>query len=245
MDIKVLNRGDAQKAMEEWIASYPNLPAIDADYSAVRLNIQEMNRKVRNEAKDLSDAKYYIDAHMGLLLYEYLWSIPEFSLRVAANDGFWRYLSLKVAPDVVSQRWGKDNDDHYWSKPTRIWFRSIWWYVHLSWQGNIESTKKVLDTPFFTTDTILNFEERNGRRGTCVDAYREIIKCYSCIPEAVIKQHGSRKKGNSDDLFRVVMKLNTAKMMVMEPALYLGGEEAYAKDLFVNAGVVMDVAQNN
>lgn len=245
MDIKVLNRGDAQKAMEEWISLYPTLPSIDAGYSLMRSKIQEMNKTVRNEANDLSDAKYYIDVHLGLLLYEYLWSIPEFSLRVAANDGFWRYLSLKVAPDVVAQRWGKDNDDHYWSKPTRIWFRSIWWFVHLSWQGNFEDTKKVLETSFFTTDTILNFEERNGRKGTCVDAYREIIKCYSSIPESTIKKFGSRKKGNSDDLFRVVMKLNTAKMMVMEPALCLGGEKAYAKGLFENAGVVMNVAQNN
>ena len=245
MDIKVLNRGDAQKAMEEWISLYPTLPSIDAGYSLMRSKIQEMNKTVRNEANDLSDAKYYIDVHLGLLLYEYLWSIPEFSLRVAANDGFWRYLSLKVAPDVVAQRWGKDNDDHYWSKPTRIWFRSIWWFVHLSWQGDYESTKKLLETPFFTTDTILNFEERNGRRGTCVEAYREIIKCYSSIPESTIKMYGSRKKGNSDDLFRVVMKLNTAKMLVMEPALCLGGEAAYAKGLFDNAGVVTNVAQNN
>lgn len=104
---------------------HPALPEIDKSYDAVRANIQEMNRKVRQEAEGLDDGKYYIDAHLGLSLYEYLWSIPGFSLRVAANDGFWRYLSVKVAPDVVAQRWGKDNDDHYWSKPTRIWFRSL------------------------------------------------------------------------------------------------------------------------
>ena len=145
----------------------------------------------------------------------------------------------------MAQRWGKDNEDHYWSKPTRIWFRSIWWYVHLAWQGDYESTRRVLETPFFTTDTILNFEERNGRKGTCVDAYRAIIKHYSTIPDSIVKQYGSRKKGNSDDLFRVVMKLNTAKMMVMEPALCKGGVDGYARELFENAGVVIDVTQSN
>lgn len=245
MDIKTLNRGDAQKAMEEWVHSYPDLPSIDSSYNSVRSCIQELNRTVRDKAGNEFDDKYYIDAHLGLMLYEYLWSIPEFSLRVAANDGFWRYLSLKVAPDVVAQRWGKDNEDHYWSKPTRIWFRSIWWYVHLAWQGDYESTQKVLETPFFTTDTILNFEERNGRKGTCVDAYRAIIKHYSTIPDSIVKQYGSRKKGNSDDLFRVVMKLNTAKMMVMEPALCKGGVDGYARELFENAGVVIDVAQSS
>ena len=245
MEFKVINRGEAQKAMEEWIAGYPVLPDIDKSYLPVRENIQEMNRRVRQEAEGLDDAKYYIDVHLGILLYEYLWNMTGFSLRIAANDGFWRYLSVKVAPDVVAQRWGKDNDDHFWSKPTRIWFRSLWWYIHLSWQGSFEETRKVLETSFFTTDTILNFEERNGRKGTCIEAYREIIKLYSQIPEPIVKQFGRRKSGNSDDLFRVVMKLNTAKMMVMEPALCSGGEASYARTLFEDAGVDPNVTQNN
>ena len=241
MDIKRLSRGDAQKAMEEWIKSYPNLPEVDANYRAIREDIQNLNRKIRQDADEVQDSKYYIDAHLGLALYEYFWSFKDFSLRVAADDGFWRYLSLKVVPDVVAQRWGKDNQDHFWSKPTRIWLRSIWWYVHLAWQGDYEKTKKLLETKHFTTDTILNFEERNGRKGTCVDAYRQIIFYYSQVPEEIIKQYTRGRAGNSDDLFRVVMKLNTAKMMVMEPALCLGGEKAYAKLLYKDAGVDLDV----
>lgn len=244
MKVKSFNRGESQNAMSEWISKYPELPEVDAENKSLRHDIQELNRIVRDDALHNANTKrtdYYIDVHLGLALYEYLWKQPEFSMRVAANDGFWRYLSLNIAPDVVAQRWGKDNSDHYWSKPTRIWFRSIWWYVHLAWQGDIESTRKVLETSFFTTDTILNFEERNGRKGTCVDAYREIIKLYSVVPEEVIKENGRGRGGNSDDLFRVVMKLNTAKMMVMEPALCLGGESAYAKSLFKDAGVEVDV----
>ena len=241
MKIKTFNRGEAQKAMEDWIANYPNLPASDPEYVSIRNDIQEMNTRVRADVDQNGDPKYYVDAHLGLELYEYLWKQPGFSLRVAANDGFWRYLSLAVVPDVVAQRWGKDNNDHYWSKPTRIWLRSIWWYVHLAWQGDLESTRKVLETKHFTTDTILNFEERNGRKGTCVDAYREIIYFYSQVPEDIIRKYGRGRAGNSDDLFRVVMKLNTAKMMVMEPALCLGGETAYAKLLFKDAGVDLNV----
>ena len=244
MEFKTIDRGETQKAMEEWVAGYPDLPDIEKSYLPVREKIQDMNRKVRKEAEGMNDAKYYIDAHLGLLLYEYFWSIPGFSLRVAADDGFWRYLSVKVAPDVVAQRWGKDNDDHFWSKPTRIWFRSLWWFVHLSWQGNYEETKNVIETSFFTTDTILNFEERNGRKGTCINAYREIIKLYSQIPESTIKQFSRRENGNGDDLFRVVMKLNTAKLVVMEPALCDGGEASYAKTLFTDAGVELNVTQN-
>ncbi len=241
MQIKTLNRGEAQKAMTEWINNFPDLPQVDDSYKSIRNDLQELNRNVRLDAQLNSSEKrsdyYYIDAHMGLALYEYLWNQPGFSLRVAANDGFWRYLSVIVAPDIVAQRWGKENSDHFWSKPTRIWFRSIWWYVHLSWQGNYKDTKKLLECPHFTTDTILNFEERNGRKGTCIDAYRYIIYYYSKVPEETIKKYTRGKSGTSDDLFRVVMKLNTAKMMVMEPALCRGGEKEYAKTLFRDAGV--------
>ena len=181
-----------------------------------------------------------MDYSYGLYLYEYLWNQSGFSLRVAANDGFWRYLSVKVVPDVVAQRWGKDNDSHFWSQPTRIWLRSIWWYVHMAWQGSIEETRDVLSCSHFTTDTILNFEERTGRYGTYIEAYRQIIKYYSKVPESIIKKMGRGKSNSSDDIFRIVMKLNTAKMMVMDPALYLGGEEAYAKSLFRDAGVDFD-----
>ena len=73
MDIKVLNRGEAQKAMQEWINNYPELPAIDKSYVSIRSDIQEMNRQIRKDAESLDDAKYYIDAHLGLSLYEYLW----------------------------------------------------------------------------------------------------------------------------------------------------------------------------
>ena len=33
------------------------------------------------------------------------------------------------------------------------------------------------------------------------------------------------------------MKLNTAKVMVVEPALYLGGEKEYVRSLFEDVGI--------
>lgn len=242
MKIKTINRGEAQKAMEEWILNYPSLPTIDKELICLRTDIQDINRQVREAADKREDTKridYYIDSQFGLKLYEYLMNQSWFTLRVAANDGFWRYLSVCVVPDVVAQRWGKDNVDHYYSKPTRIWLRSIWWYIHLSWQGNADNTNRVISAKHFTTDTILNFEERTGRKGTSVETYRKIIHYYSCISEQKLKDYAKKKSRNSDDLFRVVMKLNTAKMLVMEPALSLGGEDEYAKQLFRDAGVEM------
>lgn len=139
-------------------------------------SLYENNQKVRSECPDsIAKKDYYIDAHIGILLYDYLWRVPGFNLRAAANDDFWRYLSIKVIPDVVAERWGYDNESHYWSKPARIWLRSIWWYVHLSWQGDMQTTAKVLEAPCFTTDSILNLEERTGRKGTFINVYRYIM----------------------------------------------------------------------
>lgn len=244
MKIKSLNRGEAQTAMNEWLSNYPKLPSVDSDYEALRKTIQDMNQLVRDEAGKYEYGKkdYYIDVHLGILLYDFFKSQQWFTMRTAADDGFWRYLSVLVVPDVVEQRWGRDNEAHYWSRNTRIWLRSIWWYIHLSWQGSNDATLSVLETPHFSTDTILNFEERSGRNGTYVEAYRSIIYFYSKVSADDIKNYSRGHKNGSDDVFRVVMKLNTAKMMVMDPALCEGGIEAYARSLYSDVGVKLNDA---
>lgn len=239
MIIKTLNREESQIAMNDWLSNYPSLPIVDGDYIKIRQEIQYFNRTIRKECEEKNIARkdYYIDVHMGLMLYAYLWKQPGFNMRAASNDDFWRYLSLKVVPDVVAERWGKDNESHYWNKPVRIWLRSIWWYVHLSWQGGIEETARILDAPCFTTDSILNLEERTGRNGTFINVYRYIMYYYSRIPQKVLTDYDKNTKTQSDGLFRIVMKLNTAKSVVIDPALYLGGEKEYVRSLFMDAGV--------
>lgn len=238
MIIKTLNRSESQVAMKDWIENYPSLPKVEGDYIKVRSEIQGFSKKVREECpQDIAKKDYYIDVHIGILLYDYLWKQPGFNLRAAANDDFWRYLSIKVVPDIVADRWGKENESHYWSKPARIWLRSIWWYVHLSWQGDMTTTAKVLESPCFTTDSILNLEERTGRNGTFINVYRYIMYYYSRIPQEVLEAYDKNTKSQSDGLFRIVMKLNTAKSVVIDPALYLGGEKEYVRSLFMDAGV--------
>lgn len=238
MNIKTLNRTESAVAMKEWLSDYPNMPQVDDSYKKMREDIQKMNEKIRINSESVSDKKdYYIDVHLGILLYDYLWNMPGFNMRAAANEDFWRYLSVKVVPDVVAQRWGKDNESHYWSKPTRIWLRSIWWYIHLSWQGDIQNTAHVLESECFSTDTILNLEERTGRKGTYINVYRYIMYYYSRIPQNVIDAYNKRLPNKQDTLLRVIMRLNTAKVMVIDPALYLGGENEYVKSLYRDAGV--------
>ena len=56
------------------------------------------------------------------------------------------------------------------------------------------------------------------------------------MPLETVKKH-SRGKNGSDDIFRVVMKLNTVKMTVLDPSLCVGGEKHYAKSLYEETGV--------
>ena len=236
MKIIKLNRGESQKAMNEWIEMCPNLPKVDEGYALVRNDIISLfDGAVSDLDKTgLKMQDYYVDARFGIALYMYLIRQPWFNLRLAADDGFWRYLSVVVVPNIVSQRWGKDNSDHFWKIPIRIWLKQIWWYVYLSWNDDEESTRTILESKNCSTDTILNFVERSGKKGTCIEAYRKIIKIYSQIPPDKLSDFNRGRK--SDDLFRVVMKLNTARMLVVEPELCTGGSRGYALKLFQDAG---------
>lgn len=210
MDIKKLNRGEAEKAMSEWLASFPLLPSLDGNYAVIRSDLTNLFQSVMkdSESKGFKPQDYFTDVQFGILLYSYLSKKDWFSLRLAADDGFWRYLSLKVIPDAVAVRWGKDNDSHYWSTPGRIWLKQIWWYVYLSWTKDEITTRKILESPNCSTDTILNFVERTGKKGTCIDAYRWIIYLYSLIPQQAVSDY--KKQGKNHDLFRVVMKLTVS-----------------------------------
>lgn len=228
-----LSQQEAFTAMEEWIRNAPDLPDLGQNYKALRTELEELHRKAVEKAGKKGNG-YELDVSMGLGLYNLLSHFPDFTMREASDDGFWRYLSLKVAPHLVKERWGLENEDHYWKKSIRIWFRSLWWYVHLSWQGSIEKTEDLLCCGNFDTDTILNLSERTGKEGTFIAARRELMRQFGQLSPDTI--NGYAKK-HSEPLFRVIMKLHTAKIMVMEPDLCEGGVEGYVTSLFEDAGI--------
>ena len=239
MTVKTLSRSEAQSAMQSWIMNEDKsvLPDVNQDYKRIRQHIQlSYNRVVADS--DLYNREYNIDVRFALDLYEYLNNMSWFSLRVAANNDFWSYMSLIVVPDVVGKRWGNENEDHYWRIPGRIWLRQLWWYIHLSWQGDQRKTRSViLKDGRFSMDTILNLVERPGRRGTYTEVYRLIMYYYSIVTPLEMKKFRQQGTQRQYDLFRTIMKINTAKSLVIEPALYLGGEKEYVKSLFYDAGV--------
>ena len=219
MTIKRLTRKESIEAMDSWISGGFRLPEVNREYAELRKDLTELFEKASSEQKDGTDG-YRMDVCYGVLIYDYFMHRSWFTQRLASDDGFWRYLSLVCVPDLIGKRWSNDNADHYYVKPSRIWLKCIWWYIHLSLkESDLALTKKILLSRNFNTDTILNLVERTGRGGTNIDVYREIMSMYAPL-----------KKVRGKD-FRSIMKLNTAKAVVLEPVFCEGGVKGYVESI--------------
>lgn len=170
---------------------------------------------------------YPVDVEVGLDLYEYL-AASGFSEVEAADDDIWRFISVKVIPDLtylrypdpekaVAETGGRINRKRFFLAKRRIWISTLWWYVHLSWQGSKESTRKVIEGN--GSNIISHFIETPGR-GYRISLYRSLMKKFSNV------------KDKNDNLFRSVAKLNGAECRNIEPDLLPGGVSEYCDRLF-------------
>lgn len=242
---ETLDSAKSAVAMAAWINSKgTKIPQLSEDYE----NVREQLLAIYNHIKpsDGSELKpYQKDVQFGVRLMSYLNDQTWFSLRLAADTDFWRYLSIMVVPDIVSDRNGYDNEDYFWKKPSRIWLKSVWAYSYFSWQGSDEQTIELLSKPMFNTDVKLNLVERSGRLGTDPALYRMIMKAYGSLSTSVIRDYDSKTKTASDTLFRSVMRLNTAELLVKEPELCEGGIQGYVTELFGKFNVTVDLTNND
>lgn len=189
------------------------------EFSSLRnMLVQSRNNVFDEGAFDYSNKlDYKFDLMFGIELYRLLDSSIGFTPRTASSDDVWRFLSVQVIPDVVHARWGL-KDEHFYKTPRRIWLKTIWWYVHLSWKNNAEDTYEILKRN--STDTILQLVERPGI-GYNIEIFRSIMEKYSSYTDR--------------DLFRRVLKLNTARLLAISPELMDGGVPAYVNELFRDA----------
>lgn len=210
---------EAESFMKDWIASQgQELPSVHQEYEQIRKDLENLYPDIDGARKD-----YCTDVEMGINLYEYLDKQDWFTFRLAADDSFWRLLTVQIAPHLVAKRWGYDNSDRYYKKSRRIWFKEIWWYVYLSLvPQRIDKTRAILLSTNCTTDTIEQLVGRPGGDGYNVKLCRKIMACYA----------QAKCEGPATDLLRSVMKLNTARVMVIEPELCTGGIDGYVKALF-------------
>lgn len=225
MEFKSLSMSEASKKMELWKEDQDSYMKnmIDEDCVTLRDLLVSEYKKID------ATKKYNLDYKFGRVLYEILQK-NGFTPRDAASDDKWRHLSLCVVPDLVCDRWSVDADVRYYKQGTRIWLRTIWWYIYLSMQNTMEETMEILKDN--STDQILNLVDRIGRKGYYIDTYRIIMKYY----------YKARCKDPSigDAKFRKVMTLHTAFCKTIDPDLYPGGAEAYVKMIYEKARVKVD-----
>lgn len=242
MKTRELTKGKARVLMEDLIENgLENFNSAGEDEN-LRHELLDRCGEVYSElgSNNRRRRDYYIDVQTGLYLYDVLQKQRWFSLRLAENDNFWRYLSIRVVPDIVNRRWGLEGkEERYWKKSARIWLKDVWFYIYFSWQGSLQKTEEILLSPNFDTDTEMNLVERSGKCGTYLSVYRTIMRQYSMLDESVLNQFHIevRKIDKKLTLFRIIMKLNTAKILVIDPMLVPGGASQYVRGLFIEAGI--------
>lgn len=208
----------SQPAFDDLLAKWSKFQVDGFDES-----YKELRQKIVNtylQYKEISD--YEVDLQIGLCLYESLNAESGFTNVVANDDDVWRYLSCIVFPDITNLRYPPSKTDineghrlntkRFYLHTRRIWLKTLWWYVHLSWQGSSSSTYRILKK--FGTDTISDLFERPGK-GYRLSLYRELMKDYSQINNI-----------NADN-FNRIQKQNLVNCRTVEPALTDGAEEGY------------------
>lgn len=244
MEWQLLSKNEAKIITDQWMTKYDDFKrnlsgwpqrlenSFSGDYQSLRKDIYADFCNAQKEAMKITDVKsksYIQDLCFAIALHKTL-SRYGFSLRIASNDMVWMYLCVNVFPDIIYKRYGEDGKgipvDHYWRKSRRIYLKSLWWYIYLSWQNGTDeadSYKKTFEIlKNNSTDEILNLVERAGREGYRVDVYRHIMAEYA----------NSELRGKVKQLLRKVMVLNTARTAVVEPNLAKGGVQGYVKELY-------------
>ena len=196
---------------------------LDVDYKKLRCDLLNIVPKP-------IEKNYEFDLEFGIRIYEYFNNVESlnFNEAVASNYDFWRYICLKVIPDVIEKRHGFV-ETYYYSKNVRMYIPTLWWYIEIGYQGDIKSTYNCLKS--FSTDYIVQFVERPGREGLYIEVIRRIFYYLAKLPKEVIND----KKGNQTLIRRLLIQ-HTAKNanynLVVE-----GKIDEYVKELYKSCGV--------
>lgn len=220
--LKTITKSEAGKVFNSWKEGQTPKYNCEGKMLELRNKLIEASKRAEQfiEINEIGTNKgdYLYDLRFGIELYLLLKQEYRFNLRQASDDEVWINLSINIIPDVVYNRWGH-SESRFYKQSRRIWLRTMWWYVHLSWAGEKEKTYDILKG--FTTDEVVQLVERSGPHGYRIDVTREIMSQFS-------KLTGDKITRN---LFRRIMKLNTARVKIIEPSLINGGTQKYVEEL--------------
>ena len=166
-----------------------------------------------------------VDTKFAFELYYNILSLKNgFSLRHASNDGIWRNLSCRVAPDVIDRRWRKKdgdvyilNIDRFYKISSRSWFKSLWWYCHIVHQENIDHTMGILKLS--TADTIAQTVERTSKGYNLEILRRLFLEAYNF--------YNNNENVNFTNLIRKVMKIHLLKSATIDPKSVYDSGKSY------------------
>ena len=212
------------KSLTDHWKSYDTIET-DETYSVFRSSLLEAFKEALIETRGKMD--YLLDLRVGIRLYQLMPLGKDFSVIDANNNDIWRYISVKIMPDITYLRYpdpekevrnagGRLNHKRFYSATRRIWLKTLWWYVHLSWQGSAEKTFEVLKDN--AIDNINKLIETPGK-GYRLTLYRNIMREYSETSPHKAKD------------FAAITKLNNVKCLSVEPELVAGGEREYVRQL--------------
>ena len=230
--------------LKRWASYDLSDSPFDPSYDTFRKELIDVFRESLTASGNKID--YLLDLNVGLKLYTLLDPRKNFPPLLANDDDIWRYISVCVMPDITFIRYPNLQDDvailqemipglsyaiavkteqdsarikkkRFYSHTRRIWLKTLWWYIHLSWQGSYESTFEVLKGN--GTNMISHLIERPGR-GYRIDLFRNIMANFA------------EQEDPNDKLFRAAAKLNRAKCVNVEPILTSGHEAGFSKKLF-------------
>lgn len=196
---------------------------IEANYKELREDVMRITENVLNELnsniKNIGKLAYEFDYRFAIDFYSLLNEKYNFNNYLANNDNIWIYLSVIILPDLVFFRWG-DSVDHIYKRSSRIWLKSLWWYIFLAWNDNKDKTIEVLKNN--NSDTLVQLVERTGKNGYRVELYKEIL--YKRTIYGIDRVN--------TEIFKKMMTINTARIKVVDPYLVNGGITAYVDELY-------------
>lgn len=233
MNIKILTREDSATRLQEYFNNKnSHFDSLNNDYKQLRDDLNSLFKTSRVFKDNDKLDEYKTDLSFALKLYDYLNSKSWFNDTIASNYNFWSYLSINVVPDIVEERHG-DNASYYYEKNVRIYLSTMWWYINMSYQGDINDTKVTLEN--LNTDCILQLVERPGRDGTYITVSRTIMKYFGKIPKRQLSE-----KVDGKTLLRRVMIQNTSQIENYN-LVFDGEEDLYVKNLFKACKVDLDI----
>ena len=220
--------------VKHWKANDVSASAFDPAYEEFRKELVSVFNDTLAETG--GKMNYLLDLRVGIKLYQLMPLGKDFTVIQANDDDIWRYISVKVMPDITYLRYPNPekgsiriNQKRFYSHTRRIWLKTLWWYIHLSWQGDESKTFEVLRDN--GVDNINKLIETPGR-GYRIPLFRSMMLEYYKTSPHKVKD------------FAAFTKLNNAKCVSVEPALTSGGVAVYAQKLLAEVSTKKEAETN-